>query len=75
MIIIIVIRGVKLCLTRRLRPMIAYFLMIRSCLLLGLCRNVAGENGRLSSLLVTKNVSPLQVEGPQLRGATSVFAG
>ena len=32
--------------------MIAYFLMIRSCLLLGLCRNVAGENGRLSSLLV-----------------------
>ena len=56
--------------------MIAYFLMIRSCLLLGLCRNVAGENGRLSSLLVTKNVSSLQVEhGPQLRGATSVFAG
>ena len=55
--------------------MIAYFLMIRSCLLLGLCRNVAGENGRLSSLLVTKNVSSLQVEGPQLRRATSVFAG
>ena len=55
--------------------MIAYFLMIRSCLLLGLCRYVAGENGRLSSLLVTKNVSSLQVEGPQLRGATSVIAG
>lgn len=55
--------------------MIAYFLMIRSCLLLGLCRNAAGENGRLSSLLVTKKVSSLQVEGPQLRGATSVFAG